>query len=123
MSPLPRTAHGFYVADDLPVGTYSVTVEKDGFKRTTVTGNAVTAGGRLTVDAKLDVGTVTETVSVQATAITTNTTSGEISTTITNQEVENVPLNQRHYETARGLDSRSGSPELRAKRRQHNERL
>src|SRR3984957_9069740 len=101
--PISTNGAGFYVADALPVGTYSVTVEKAGFKRTTMTGNSVTAGGRLTVDAKLDVGALTETVSVQATAITTNTTSGEISTTITNQEVENVPLNQRHYESLVGL--------------------
>ena len=101
--PISTNGAGFYVADALPVGTYSVTVEKNGFKRTTMTGNSVTAGGRLTVDAKLDIGTVTETVSVQATTITTNTTSGEISTTITNQEVENVPLNQRHYESLVGL--------------------
>src|SRR6201984_810504 len=102
-APVATNGAGFYVADDLPVGTYSVTVEKNGFKRTTVTGYAVTAGGRLTLDATLDVGAVTETVSVQAMAITTNTTSGEISTTITNQEVESVPLNQRHYESLVGL--------------------
>lgn len=110
------------MADALPVGTYSVTVEKNGFKKTTMTGNSVTAGGRLTVDAKLNIGTVTETVSVQATAITTNTTSGEISTTITNQEVENVPLNQRHYESLVGLIP-GAALRARAKRRQHNERL
>src|SRR5271163_2659877 len=101
--PISTNGAGFYVADALPVGSYSVTVEKNGFKRSTVTGNSVTAGGPLTVDARLDIGTVAEPVNVQATAITTNTTSGEISTTITNQEVENVPLNQRHYESLVGL--------------------
>jgi hypothetical protein len=101
--PVTTNGAGLYVADDLPVGTYTVTVEKTGFKKTSVAGNIVTAGGRLTVDAKLEIGTVTETVSVQAVGNTTNTTSGEISTTITNQEVESVPLNQRHYESLVGL--------------------
>jgi hypothetical protein len=94
---------GLYVADDLPVGTYTLTAEKKGFKRTTVTGNSVTAGGRLTVDVKLEIGNVTETVSVQAVPISVNTTSGEISSTITSKQVDDIPLNQRHYETVVGL--------------------
>ena len=101
--PITTNGAGLYVADDLPVGTYTVTVEKTGFKRTSVAGNTVTAGGRLTVDATLEVGAVSETVSVQAVPVTINTTSGEISTTITNQQVDNIPLNQRHYETVVGL--------------------
>jgi hypothetical protein len=101
--PITTNGTGLYVADDLPVGTYTVTVEKKGFKRTSVAGNTVTAGGRLTVDATLDIGTVTETVSVEAVPVTINTTSGEISTTITNQQVDNIPLNQRHYESLVGL--------------------
>ena len=67
-APVTTNGAGLYVADDLPVGTYTVTVEKAGFKKTSVAGNIVTAGGRLTVDAKLEIGTVTETVSVQAVA-------------------------------------------------------
>ena len=52
--------NGYFVADELPVGTYTVAAEKVGFKRTTKKGNAVTAGGRLTVDLRLEVGAVTE---------------------------------------------------------------
>ena len=95
--------NGYFVADELPVGTYSVMAEKAGFKRSTKKGNVLSAGGRLTVDLKLEVGVVTETVTVTATGDTVNTTSGEISTTITTQQVDNVPLNQRHYETAVSL--------------------
>ena len=91
------------MADNVAVGTYTVTVEKAGFRKTSVAGNTVTAGGRLTVDATLEIGAVTESVNVQAVAATINTTSGEISTTITNQQVDSVPLNQRHYETVVGL--------------------
>ena len=100
---LTANGSGYYVADDLPVGKYTVTVEAKGFKKTSVAGNPVTAGGRLRVDATMDVGAVTETVTVIGVPTRTNTISGEISTTITNQQVENVPLNQRHYETLVGL--------------------
>ena len=95
--------NGYYVADELLVGTYTVTAEKPGFKKTTVKSNVVTAGGRLTVDLVLQVGVVTETVVVTAVGDTVNTTSGEISTTVTQQQVLNLALNQRHYESLVGL--------------------
>ena len=94
---------GYYVADALPAGIYTVGFEKTGFKKITVTGNALTAAGRLTVNATLQPGTVTEMVTVQGVAAAVNTTSGEVSTTITHQQVDSVPLNQRHYETVVGL--------------------
>ena len=101
--PITTNGDGYFVADDLPVGTYRVTIEMQGFKKTSVAGNSVRAGGRLTVDARLQPGAVTETVTVEAVAAAVNTISGEISTTITNQQVDNVPLNQRHYETVVSL--------------------
>jgi hypothetical protein len=91
--------NGYYVADDLPVGTYTVRAEQTGFRATAKIGNVLVAGGRLTVDLSLEVGAVTETVTVQATGDTVNTTSGEISTTIDSQQMQNMALNQRHYET------------------------
>ena len=95
--------NGYFVADELLVGTYTVTAEKSGFKTITKTGNVVTAGGRLTVDLTLEVGAVTETVTVNAVGDTVNTSSGEISTTITEEQVLNQALNQRHYESLVGL--------------------
>ncbi|MGA8870187.1 MAG: TonB-dependent receptor [Candidatus Acidiferrales bacterium] len=101
--PLTTNRSGNYVADDLPVGAYTVTVEKAGFKKTSVTANTVTAGGRLTVDVTLQLGTVAASVTVTGEANRVNTTSGEISATITNQEMVNLPMNQRHYESVVGL--------------------
>lgn len=100
---LTTNGSGNYVADELPVGRYTVTVEAKGFKKTSVAGSEVTAGGRLTVDVSMQVGAVSETISVASVANTVNTTSGELSTTITNQQVASLPLNQRHYESVVGL--------------------
>src|SRR5580692_9160819 len=94
---------GYFAADELPAGTYSVSAEQTGFKTTIKRGNVLSAGGRLTVDLTLVIGEVTETVTVTATANTVNTTSGEISTTITQQQVLDMALNQRHYESLVGL--------------------
>jgi hypothetical protein len=100
---VPRLAtadkNGYYVADALPVGTYSVTVQQPSFKTTRKTENVLVAGGRLTVDLVLAVGAVSEHVDVVATGDTVNTTSGEISSTIDSQQMQNMALNQRHYET------------------------
>jgi hypothetical protein len=100
---LTTEKNGYFVAEELPVGTYTVTAEKAGFKKSTKVGNALSAGGRLTVDLSMEVGDVTETVTVTATGETVNTSSGEISTTISEQLVENLALNQRHYESVVGL--------------------
>jgi hypothetical protein len=94
---------GYFVADELPAGTYDVTGEQAGFKTMTKTGNALAAGGRLTVDLILQVGAVSERVTVTAVGDTVNTTSGELSTTVTEQQVLNLALNQRHYESLVGL--------------------
>lgn len=92
-------SNGYFVADELSAGTYTVIGEKTGFKKTTAKGNVVTAGGRLTVDLVLELGAITETVTVTATGETVNTTSGEISTTVTQKQVLDLALNQRHYES------------------------
>ncbi|MGO9591042.1 MAG: carboxypeptidase regulatory-like domain-containing protein [Candidatus Acidiferrales bacterium] len=101
--PLTTNESGNYVADGLPVGIYTVTVEIKSFKKTSVAGNSVTAGGRLTVNVTLEVGASAETVTVTGASNTTNTTSGELSSTITNQQMLSIPLNQRHYESVVGL--------------------
>lgn len=95
--------NGYFAADQLPAGIYSVSSEQPGFKITTKKGNMLTAGGRLTVDIILQVGVTSETVTVTAIGDTVNTTSGEISTTITQDQVLNMALNQRHYESLVGL--------------------
>jgi hypothetical protein len=88
---------GYYVAPELPVGSYSVTAEHQGFKTTTKAGNDLIAGARMTVDLTLQIGAVTETVEVHTTGETVNTTSGEISRTIDSEQVQHLALNERNY--------------------------
>jgi Carboxypeptidase regulatory-like domain len=89
--------NGYYVADDLRAGTYTVSVEKQGFKTTKEFGNVLESGGHLTVDLRLQVGAVTETVEVVAQAVAVNTVSGEIARTVSGKEVVNAALNERNY--------------------------
>lgn len=91
-------ANGFYVATNLPVGNYSVTVERQGFKKAGKTGYSLVTDGRLTIDFVLEAGAVTETVEVTASAgETVNSTSGEVARTIDGSQVQELALNGRNY--------------------------
>ena len=99
---LVRTAmtdpNGFYVLTNLPVGEYAVTIEQQGFKKTTRTGYTMVADGRLTVDFQLEAGAVTEAIEIiGATGETVNTTSGEVARVIDTAQVQELALNGRNY--------------------------
>jgi hypothetical protein len=98
----PRTTstddNGFYVVTNLPVGTYSVTAEHQGFKKSLQTGYTLVADGRLTVDVSLEPGAISESVAVTAAnAETINKTSGEVARVIDTEQVQNLALNGRNY--------------------------
>jgi len=89
---------GFYVAPDLAVGNYSVTAESKGFKKVEKTGYSLNDRGTLTVDFKLDVGSITDTITVtEVLGEAVNTVSGELSSTIDSQQVQDLALNGRNY--------------------------
>jgi hypothetical protein len=88
---------GFYVAPQLPVGTYKVTAELKGFRTISKDGNDLSAGAHLNVSLALQVGSVTETVVVHSTGETVNTLSGEISRNIDSEQVQHLALNERNY--------------------------
>jgi hypothetical protein len=73
---------GEYVASELPLGTYSITVEMQGFRTTTLTQIPVSVGSPTRADAKLATGTVQEVVQVNADVplveTASNTTGGTI---------------------------------------------
>src|SRR6266849_6247259 len=95
---LKTDAHGYYVADALPVGVYSVSAAaQQGFKGIKKTGNDLSAGARLAVDLRLEVGATTDVVEVTATGETVNTVSGELARTVDSRQVQNLALNQRNY--------------------------
>src|ERR1044071_5968971 len=58
------TDSGVYAFSSLPVGNYTITVEKQGFKTLLKTNNALEVGTPLTVDISLEVGSVEEKVTV-----------------------------------------------------------
>lgn len=90
--------NGLFTVTNLPVGTYSVTAELQGFRRQQKTGFSLNADGRLTADFSLGVGELTESVEVTAIAgETVNRTSGEVARTIDAQQIKDIPFNGRNY--------------------------
>jgi hypothetical protein len=88
---------GGYVASELPLGTYSITVAKEGFQTTTLTGIPVSVGGAARADAKLATGGVLETVEVTADVPLVETANNTTGGTIEASEVAELPVNGRDY--------------------------
>jgi hypothetical protein len=86
-------AVGAYTFEAVQVGTYTIKVELQGFKRFTSTGNPVRIGEPTTVNAVLDTGGLEETVEVRASADVVQTnTSGNLGTTFDQRTIESLPI-------------------------------
>src|SRR5512139_1274866 len=91
-------ASGVFTFTNLPVGTYTVSAELQGFRKAQRTGFALTADGRVSADFALGVGELTE--SVEVTAVigeTVNRTRGEVARTIDSQQIKDLAFNGRNY--------------------------
>lgn len=80
---LTRTAttdsNGGFVVTLLPVGTYNLTVEQTGVRKSEKRGIVLQANENIRVDVALQVGNVQETVSVEAAALQVDTRSATVS--------------------------------------------
>ncbi len=84
---------GSYTFDLIPAGTYSVTAERQGFKKFVSKENAVNINQPATVNISMEVGGVAETVTVQGTVEAVQTgSSGNLGSTIDQRTVESLPI-------------------------------
>jgi len=90
------TESGLYSFSSLPVGTYTITVEKQGFKTLQKTNNALQVGEPLTVDGALEIGQVSETVTVTGGAEQLQNSNATIGNVIEQKAIEALPLNGRN---------------------------
>ena len=88
---------GDFTASGLLPGAYTITVEAPGFKKLTRSGIALDANTKLAVGTlSLELGALTESVEVAATATLLQTESVERSATITGTQVANIEVNGRN---------------------------
>ncbi len=90
------TDAGLYSFASLPVGTYTITVERAGFKTAKQTGNVVEINTPLTIDIVLTTGEVSEVVTVQAGAEQLQTANATIGNVVEHKAIEQLPLNGRN---------------------------
>ena len=88
---------GYYVVTSLPVGTYNVQVQARGMRKAEKTGYDLADGASISADFKLEVGAVTESVTVTMHGESVNTVSGELAYTIDSEQVRDLALNGRNY--------------------------
>lgn len=91
------TDEGAFTVNEVKPGTYTITAELQGFKKTTVENVAVQVGTTTNVAIRLEVGTVAEQVNVSADdAVTINTSNSEIGEVIDRQRILELPLDGRN---------------------------
>ncbi len=90
-------SNGDYTVPQLPTGRYTVTSEMTGFKAMALSNVELGVDQRVRIDLKLEVGAMTESVSVEATAPLLQTSSSELGTTVTHEQIEALPLNGRNF--------------------------
>src|SRR5258708_29689400 len=92
------TSDGAFSFQDLPLGTYKISVSAPGFKPVTVENVNVTAGGAYTLPVKLTVGGAgTTAIEVSAAALTIDTTSAAQNNFIPKEEVQDLPMKRRDF--------------------------
>jgi hypothetical protein len=91
------TTGGEFSFQDLPLGSYKISVTAAGFGAVTVNNVSVTAGGVYTLPVTLKVGSSATQVEVSAEALSLDTTTATQSNIIPTEQVANVPMNGRDF--------------------------
>lgn len=86
---------GLFSIPSLPIGTYTVTVTLQGFKTVVVQNVVITSGAGANVKASLEVGGVTEQVTVSSSSEIVQTQSSTVSTTINTNQISKLPMTSR----------------------------
>ena len=89
---------GNYRVVSLPVGLYEVRAEKTGFKAEIQTGVNLVVGQQAVLNLQLEVGAVSEQVTVTGEAPLVNTTTASVAGLVGEQQVKDLPLNGRSFD-------------------------
>jgi outer membrane receptor protein involved in Fe transport len=96
-------SEGYYTAPSLLPGAYSVAVEQSGFRPVTRTGLELKVNQELRLDFKLEVGTVSEKIMVEASAPVLETETPSMGQVIDSRQVVQLPLLGRNPYALGGL--------------------
>lgn len=88
---------GNYTVSQLPIGTYEVRVKQQGFKEFAAEGVEVHTSSNTEVNARLDLGAASETVTVEASDVQVQTASAAVGEVVEGQQVRELPLNGENF--------------------------
>src|ERR1700693_1041303 len=88
---------GFYTFPSLSVGAYNITVSQTGFKTTNINHIIVQVGQNASGNVSLQVGDLTQSVTITAEAPLLRATESTVSTVVDQNLIENLPLSGRRY--------------------------
>src|ERR1700676_1739123 len=88
---------GEYHILGMPAGQYVLTVEQPGFRLYRQSGITLRLADRVTLDVKLEVGQVSQSVEVTAAAGLLQTASGEVSLNVEEKKIVTLPLDGRNF--------------------------
>ncbi len=91
------SAAGTYQITGMTVGTYTITVSREGFKSSEFKSVELAVGQPRTIDARLQVGSVAESVEVAASLETLNRTSAEVGGLIEAEQIKEIPVSGRNW--------------------------
>jgi hypothetical protein len=89
-------ANGLYRAPLLPLGTYKVSAELAGFKKYEQTNIPIVAGSSAVINIAMEVGGVSEVVSVQADSTVVDLGKVDVGRNLNDREIHNLPLVSRN---------------------------
>ncbi|MFZ0747337.1 MAG: carboxypeptidase regulatory-like domain-containing protein [Terracidiphilus sp.] len=88
---------GDYLAPALEPGTYKVSAEAKGFEKSVTTPFTLTVDQKVRINLALKVGEVSQTMEVTAQAVTLDTDTAALSQLVSQQQVEELPLDGRNF--------------------------
>jgi Carboxypeptidase regulatory-like domain len=91
------TSDGQFSFQDLPLGSYRISVSAAGFNPSTIGNVPVTAGSVYTLPVKMKVGSSSTSVEVSAEALTLDTTTVMQNNIIPTEQVQSAPMNGRDF--------------------------
>src|SRR5215217_7620724 len=95
---------GTYTIRNIAGGTYTMKASLQGFKEFVQTGIPVTVGSIIRINGRLEIGALTESVTVTSEATVPKTDKADVSVDLRPEDVVNLPLNQyRNYQTLLNL--------------------
>ncbi len=93
---VPTDEVGAYRLDFLPIGRYSVEVVLSGFKTVSRSGIVLNVNDTVKLDVSLEVGGLTETITVEGETPVVNTATADISKTVEAKQIESLPIVDRN---------------------------